>query len=171
MIAYGVAGALIIIAFYSDIRTRKISNGLTVTCFVLGLLVHLYLSGFNGLLFSLLGAAAGFVPMLMLYMTRAVGAGDVKLFAALGALIGTEMTLQLVFASLMAAGIVALLILLWRKEMVIRGQRLLFSMFRIGVLHDREELRDVVRADGYLRFPFMWAVLPASIGLYFHMTG
>jgi len=81
------------IAAVSDLRTGLISNWLVGTGFalVLGLRVRYALSDSQlGLQLSLLGLGtviAGSIP-LVLYMFRALGAGDVKLFAVCGAGLG-----------------------------------------------------------------------------------
>lgn len=166
MIAMVAAGGLLACAFCTDVASRKIPNWLTVSAFAAGWILHTVTDGWNGLMLSGAGAAAGLLPMLALYLLRAVGAGDVKLFAAIGALMGVELTLQLMVSSLMASGVVAMMILIWRRELRVRGQRVLLSLFRITLLHDREELTELHKGKDYMRFPFMWAVLPGAAMTY-----
>ena len=47
----------------------------------------------------ILGTLAGLAGMMLLYIIRAVGAGDVKLFAVLGLLTGLEFVVQLMVVS------------------------------------------------------------------------
>jgi len=81
---------LIIVAFLiavavSDIWRRKIPKILTVGGFLGGLIFHT----FHGNQLSALGAAGlGFVLGLALFALGAIGGGDVKLIASLGAMLG-----------------------------------------------------------------------------------
>lgn len=76
---------------WSDWQARRIPNSLVAA----GLVVAVLGLVFQGqtlfgapLLLSLAGAAVGLLLMLPLYATRVMAAGDVKLFAAIGALFG-----------------------------------------------------------------------------------
>ena len=64
-------------------------------------LVH----GFEGLQFSLLGAGAGFLILLWFYVIGAMGAGDVKLLAGIGAWLGAETTFYVFGVAGLAAGL------------------------------------------------------------------
>ena len=73
-----------------DFRERRIPNW---TCGLLlgaGLAAGAFESGMSGLLMSLAGAAAGFAIFLIFYMLGGMGAGDLKLMAACGSLVGVS---------------------------------------------------------------------------------
>jgi prepilin peptidase CpaA len=162
MMVVWAAGVLMAVAFLTDITNRKIPNWLTVPACMIGLVFHTASTGWGGLLFSGAGIISGLLPLLVLYLLRAVGAGDVKLFAAFGALLGVELTLQLMLASILCSGGIALLILLWRRELWLRCERVLFTLFRLLLLKERGELMELRTRSDYVRFPFMWAVLPGG---------
>jgi prepilin peptidase CpaA len=83
--------ALVIGAAAYDIPYRRIPNWLTASGVLLGLGMNTFLyQGWPGLRFSLGGLALGFGAYLMLYMLRAMGAGDAKLMAAVGAMVGWQ---------------------------------------------------------------------------------
>jgi prepilin peptidase CpaA len=96
----------ILAAFISDARRSLIPNTLTVSAAVLGLFYHITFDGWNGLLDSAIGLFVGFITVLVLYFFGALGAGDVKLFAAVGALMGTVFVLQSIIYSLIYAGVI-----------------------------------------------------------------
>src|SRR5438067_2208881 len=90
--------ALVLGAAVYDARYRKIPNWLTVTGVLVGLSLNAFQYGavgsqvirpsWFGLLFGLKGLAMGFFIYLFLYVLRAMGAGDVKLMAAVGSMVG-----------------------------------------------------------------------------------
>jgi prepilin peptidase CpaA len=99
--------AITAVAAFTDLRTKKLPNWLTVPSFVVGLLFHVVagaihegLSGAaHGLLFALAGFATGFSILLGLWLIGGGGAGDVKLMGALGAWLGFKTTLYVFFLS------------------------------------------------------------------------
>lgn len=106
----GVLMALLLIAAASDIRTGRIPNWLVLG----GALYALAYNAFFpvhprdiGILFALGGLAVGLVALLPLYLFRAMGAGDVKLMAMVGAFLGTSATVAAVLATLIAGGVLA----------------------------------------------------------------
>jgi len=101
-----VAGFTLAAAF-SDLRTRKLPNWLTVPAFAAALVVHTAVSGLAGLWLSLLGFALGFGILLVLWLMGGGGGGDVKLMGALGAWLGPTLTLQVFLVSAVAIVILA----------------------------------------------------------------
>ncbi|HLI82264.1 MAG TPA: prepilin peptidase [Bryobacteraceae bacterium] len=94
------------IAVFEDIRSGHIPNWVTVGAFGAALLYHAIDSGLSGLGLALLGTLIGFGIFLVFYCLGALGAGDIKLMAAFGALLGPHAVL---LAALLAAIIGALL--------------------------------------------------------------
>ena len=79
-----------IAAIISDTQHRKIPNKTVVTGLVVGaiLLGMVASSGIREIMPYIAGFLAGFVGFLPLYALRMMGAGDVKLFATMGLLLG-----------------------------------------------------------------------------------
>src|SRR3954471_7823355 len=81
--------AMLLAAALFDVMYRRIPNWLTVSGVVLGLAMNAIIGApDSGIVFSLVGLMAGFTVYAVLYALRAMGAGDVKLMAAIGALVG-----------------------------------------------------------------------------------
>ena len=78
------------LASVSDLRTRRIPNVLTFPSVALGLILSGIFFGLDGLRDSAQGAGLGLGMLFPLFMLRWMGAGDVKLLAAVGALKGPE---------------------------------------------------------------------------------
>jgi prepilin peptidase CpaA len=170
MIMHIVSGLVLAIAFATDIAKQKIPNLLTAAGFITGILLHSAAQGAAGAQFALIGAVIGFVPLILLYMIRAVGAGDVKLFTALGAITGAEFVLQSVMYSLVYAAVISCLILLWRREWKERGMSIAGMLMLFFVCKDTGQLKAFRKSQNHLRFPFMWAVAPAAVTCYFQIT-
>jgi prepilin peptidase CpaA len=82
--------ALVIGAAAYDIPYRRVPNWITAAGVLLGLAMNGFLYGWPGLQTSLAGLAVGFGAYFVLYSMRAMGAGDVKLMAAIGAMVGWQ---------------------------------------------------------------------------------
>lgn len=94
---------LMLSAGWLDLRSRRIPNWLTVSGFLAGIGVHIWISGWHGILFSLEGAALALAVLLPLVLLRALGAGDWKLMGAAGAFVGPVMLLFVLLASFVIA--------------------------------------------------------------------
>ena len=98
----------------TDLWKFKVYNALTIPTLVLGVAVSASLGGWAGLVSSLLGAGLGFGLLVIFFAAGGVGAGDVKLLAAVGAWLGPSLTYQVFVASALCGGAYAL-ILVFRR--------------------------------------------------------
>lgn len=145
-------------AAYTDIRFQRIPNKLALAGMAAGLASGLAFAGPAGAGFAAAGAAAGFGIMLLFYWFGAIGAGDVKLFAAVGSLGGVWLTLSIITYSILFAGVIGIAMLIYRKQLFAKGMQILFAVFSIVFLKQRGAL--VHSRDAMIRFPFLWAVIP-----------
>ena len=113
---YPVPIALILIAALiagvTDVWKFKVYNILTLPLVLSGLLYHAMNGGASALAGSFLGALVGFALMIAVYAMGGMGAGDVKFVTAIGAWLGLPLTLYVMTAGCIAAGIYALVLLL-----------------------------------------------------------
>jgi prepilin peptidase CpaA len=100
-----------------DLRTRRIPNALTGSLAVVGIGLAAAQLGTVSLWGALLGGLLGFAFMLPGNMFGATGAGDVKLFAAAGALLGPATTVRAFLFTAIAGGVLALVIALRRRRL------------------------------------------------------
>jgi prepilin peptidase CpaA len=94
-------------AAWTDFRTRRIPNWLTVSGFLLGIGANSIFGGWRGAVTSLEGAGLALGLLLPLVLLRGLGAGDWKLMGAMGALMGWRAMLFLLIVSLVASGLMA----------------------------------------------------------------
>jgi prepilin peptidase CpaA len=115
-VVLGLAVALALIAGWTDWRSRRIPNWLTVPGFLIGVSANVLASGWVGLKTSLLGAGLGLLLLLPLVFLRSLGAGDWKLAGALGAFVGWQALVNLLMGSVLVAGIMALGLVIYKRR-------------------------------------------------------
>jgi prepilin peptidase CpaA len=112
VVAVGMGAAAVI-----DLRTRRIPNILTATLAAIG--IGLAAAGFGrvGLGAALLGCLLGLAFMMPGHIFGATGAGDVKLLAAAGALLGPTDTIYAFLYTAIAGGALALVVAVARRRL------------------------------------------------------
>lgn len=111
---------LLALAVWNDLRTRRIPNALVFGGALVGLLLNssmapgagLFIAPFGGIGFwsALAGLGAGLGLLLPMYALRALGAGDVKLMAMVGAFVGPWTVAGITLLTLLAGGVLALVV-------------------------------------------------------------
>lgn len=116
--AYAAAALLCaLIGAVYDVRSRRVPNRLTGPAFVLGLVLHAGLDGWRGLGSALAAGLIAGCVFLIFYMAGGMGAGDVKLIAAVAALAGMPRITPLLLLTALAGGVLALALALWRGRL------------------------------------------------------
>ena len=117
LIVLGTLAAGAGIAAAIDLRTRRVPNPLTASLTASGLVFAA--AGISGLSVSasILGCVLGLALMLPGHLFGATGAGDVKLFAAAGALIGPAPIVTAFFYTALAGGLLALVVAVRRRRL------------------------------------------------------
>ncbi len=109
---------VLLIATVTDLRAMRIPNWLTFSAMFAGLALHGGMQGLDGFFFSLGGLALGLGLMAPAFWFNAMGAGDVKLMAAVGAALGAEAVFSAFLWSSIAGGVYAMVILLFHLPML-----------------------------------------------------
>ena len=111
-----LAGAVLVaaIAGWTDLRSRRIPNWLTVSGLVLGIALRAVFQGWPGAKTSLLGVVLGLGLLLPFVMLRSLGAGDWKLAGALGAFTGPPVLTDLLIGSIFVAGLMAAALVIYK---------------------------------------------------------
>ena len=147
---------LVLCAAFFDARTRRIPNWLTVSGVLAGLALNTFLyPGMSGFWFALKGLGLAFGVYLALHLLRAMGAGDVKLMAAVGSITGAGNWFAIFLLTAVAGGILAILV------SIVKG-RLGKTLFNVGfILSEMKSLRPAylkneeldVKSDKGVRMP------------------
>jgi prepilin peptidase CpaA len=88
------------------------------------ILAHTWLAGLPGALFSLGGLGMGLGLFLLIHLSGSIGAGDVKLMAAVGAMVGPYGALLSGLLAIMVGGVYAVGAMCYQWGFVPTGQRL-----------------------------------------------
>jgi prepilin peptidase CpaA len=89
-----------------DLRTRRIPNVLSGSAALAGVILNTFYFGVPGSLASLTGLAATIAVLLLPFALGGIGGGDVKMMAALGALLGPRLALAGMGAGMVLGGAV-----------------------------------------------------------------
>jgi prepilin peptidase CpaA len=112
--------ALVLGAAVYDVRYRRIPNWITLLGAVLGLVLntfpgliyqHFLSADWSGFWFSLSGLGLAFGIYVVLYALRAMGAGDVKLMAAAGAIVGPQNWFGIFVITAIVGGVMSLILI------------------------------------------------------------
>ncbi len=112
--AYILLGVVLLVSAITDVRRGRIYNVVTYPTILAGLVGHTIIGGLRGdgdslgLAGSTAGLALGAVPLGLAWTAGLIGAGDVKLMAAFGALAGWRFTLSAMFYGFAAAALLAI---------------------------------------------------------------
>jgi prepilin peptidase CpaA len=106
--------AVVLIAAIYDLRFRRIPNWLNLSGVILGLGVNTFLFARSGLLLAVLGIACSLAVYVPLYLIRGMGAGDVKLMAAVGAITGPWNWLGIFVATALLGGVVSIVFIAFK---------------------------------------------------------
>lgn len=114
--------ALVCAAAAVDLRKRRIPNGITYAGALVPFAFRAVRGEYELLLPTLAGLLLGFGLLCIPWLAGGMGAGDVKLMGALGSALGPSVVWDVFLYSLVAGGLVALVLLLLRGDLV-RGIR------------------------------------------------
>ena len=100
-----------------DVRQHRIPNWLTLPGVVAGMVLRGALLGWKGLGSAVAGCLIGGGVLLLFYLLRAMGAGDVKLMAAIGSLVGPGQAIDVMLATAIFGGVIGVAYALYHGRM------------------------------------------------------
>jgi prepilin peptidase CpaA len=150
------------IACASDLKSARIPNWLTFSAAIVGLCFHTFSAHGQGLGSAALGLVIGLALFFPVFALRAMGAGDVKLLAALGAWIGPAAIGWVALYTAIAGGVLALVVMVWRGYLR-QGLSNIRTLLKFWSLVGLKPLPEVsLDSPNTLRLPY---ALPIAVGL------
>jgi prepilin peptidase CpaA len=146
---------------YFDVRYRRIPNVFVLATLVSGLVINFVGGGLHGLAASAGGCLLAFGLMFVLHVFGAMGAGDVKLFAAVGAVFGTPLVVPTFLVVLLTGGALAVYTIL-RNGTALSTLTRVLQIF-VGLLPGWQIPRFDVPADRRHTLPYGVAITAGSI--------
>jgi prepilin peptidase CpaA len=107
---WAIAGAI------CDITSSRVPNFLTVPAMSCALMLHMVFGGWVELRSSLLGGLIGGAIFFIFYLAGGMGAGDVKLIAALGCFTGLPNIGHLLVSTALVGGVIAVAVTIYRHS-------------------------------------------------------
>jgi prepilin peptidase CpaA len=137
---------------YMDVRYRRIPNKLVLVIFVGGLTLNTIFGGSHGLLLSLGGFALAFGLMFFFHAFGTLGAGDVKLFAAIGAVNGLSLVVPTLLVVALTGGVLAICKMVYSR----RARATMFGVvhFFYGLLPGQTVPRFDIPVDRSYTLPY-----------------
>ena len=117
----------ILLASWIDYAQRRVPNWLNLTLILIGFSVQGICFGAAGLTAGFLGLMTGFGLLIIPWMMHGMGAGDVKLMAAIGVWLGPALTLYSFVVGALLGGVVAVI-------MILASGRLHLACANLGII-------------------------------------
>lgn len=174
LVLFSLLFVLLTISAYTDLRWGKVYNWVTIPAILVGFGINFLYGGFSGLgdevsrnynlLSSFLGMALGIGILGIFFLPGALGGGDVKLAAAIGALMGWQFLFWVLFFGSLIGGMMAIGAAIWKG----RFQKILISSIRfLFTLRAQPE----VEGEPPLTIPFGLALVGGSFVAFFFLLG
>ncbi len=145
LIIYSIITVCLLIASIYDATTKKIPNWISLIIIVLGLSWNCFFAEGLGLRDSGTGLVAGLLLMLPGYVFASMGAGDVKLMAAIGSVVGFNSVLDVVLYSYMVIFVIAILFIILKGDLaklVLRYKTLVYGLFAGALSYQKPDNSD-----------------------------
>ena len=132
-----------------DAKERRIPNKITFVGIIFGLFFNLFAGGWTGLLNSFLGMLAGIAIFFIPFAVGGMGAGDVKLMGAIGALMGWRFSMETAIYSALVGGVMVLVYLVYTRKMrdTLSGMLMALVQFLNRIIQKRGYSETLMRAE------------------------
>ncbi len=165
VLTIGAGAGILLSAVVLDVKSGRIPNLLVLSGLVLGLLISL-MDGGIGWRQALGGALLGMAAFMPLYLLKILGAGDVKLLAVVGSLVGYPAIFSVALLSALMGGLLSLGIALWHQRLRAVCRQVYDSGIGFGLQISSGHMpRHWVMVVGTQRLPYAMAI---ALGTCFH---
>jgi prepilin peptidase CpaA len=152
---------LALVITYYDVRYRRIPNTFVLATLATGVIVNAAGNGVSGALASLGGCFLAFTLMFILHVFGAMGAGDVKLFAAIGSVLGASLVLPTFFVVVLTGGLLGVVTMFRTGQARVTLENTM--MLLLGLLPGWKMPRLAVPADRRKTIPYGVAITFGSL--------
>lgn len=111
---------LLLIATATDLRTGKVSNRLICLGISTGILFQIWEFGIEGLVRSAVQIFFPVIVLFLLFLMRALGAGDIKLFSMIGSIWNFKVLCDCMIFSFLTGAVISLMKLLYQRNLLTR---------------------------------------------------
>ncbi len=158
-------------ASVTDVKSRRVPNLLTGPAFLFGLMLHFTWGGWKEMLLAAVAGLICGVVFLLFYLAGGMGAGDVKLIAAVGCIAGLPHIASVLVLTALAGGVMALVLA------AMRG-RLKETLFNVGAIASHHRTSGLtphpelnVLNSSTLRLPYALAIAAGcTLTLFFQVS-
>jgi prepilin peptidase CpaA len=145
----------------TDLTTRRIPNAITVSAMGTGLALAAFTHGLGGCAASAAGLLLAIALLIVPFALGGIGGGDVKMMAAVGALVGPRALLASLLAGMILGGLVAVGVL-WRRGLLGEKWHAIGAMLRSALLTwSVDPLRAPAPGEGTVALPYS---VPLALG-------
>lgn len=130
----------VLVASWIDYSQRRVPNWLNLALIVAGFAVQGWFNGASGLVSGLLGLLIGFGLLIVPWMMHGMGAGDVKLMAAIGVFLGPALTFYSFLLGAAIGGVVAMV-------MIVSTGRMRMALANMGIIYVKCSSRDTIFSE------------------------
>ena len=130
----------VLLASWFDYGQRRVPNWLNLALIIIGFSVQGYWFGSAGLMTGLWGLLTGFCLLIVPWLMHGMGAGDVKLLAAIGVWLGPMLTLYSFALGTVIGGLMAVV-------MIVSSGRLRAACANMGVILMKCSTRDTIFSE------------------------
>ena len=150
---------------YMDVRYRRIPNKLVVLILLGGIAINGIFNAWEGFLASLGGLVIAFGLMFVFHVFGTMGAGDVKLFAAIGAVLGSSLIVQTFLIVALTGGVLAIVKMVYARRTTTTLLGVL--QFFVGLLPGQRVPRFNVPSNPSFTLPYAVPICIGSIVSFF----
>ncbi|MDY4079307.1 MAG: prepilin peptidase [Clostridium sp.] len=125
------------VSAYTDLKENKIRNKYLLPSLILAFILSFAYDGLKGIKASIIGAIIPIVIFYVFYVMRALGAGDIKLYSVIGAIMGNKFLLYNILYTMIAGGIISIVLLIKNKNLISRLKTFfnyMISFFKTGLI-------------------------------------
>lgn len=150
-----------------DLRIRRIPNWINCSGVLLGLSLNAYFAGWSGAGTALGGLLAALCIYIPLYALKGMGAGDVKLMAAIGAIAGPGNWLHIFIVTALLGGVASVALVFWRGRIhqTMLNISIILTQLAKGKAPVEQNSALSIHNDQALKMPH-GAIIAAGVGLF-----